>query len=669
MRFLLCRNERTNIVKRFLLRRNDKPDVERYTPLFIRNILSVLFFMTIIDVAAAGEIKYPVAEIPKELFENANAIIREWNYEIKIIDKGHAVYSEHKVITILNKSSEEEGNFVQMYNKLLKINNYNLSIYDASGQGIKYLKKSDFIDNSYNNEYSLYSDNRVIAYRPVVNTYPYTVEYNVDFDDYNLMFIPHWEPQREFNESVQSAMYKLTIPRGFGINKLSKNLTDSVIIREYNNEVEYLWKTKNLNALEYEPNSTGMGEISPLVKVVLSEFNVEGYDGSNDSWKMFGEFIYNLNKSKNILSDKTLAEIKSIVQKTNDKKEQVKLLYEYLQGKTRYVNISIGIGGYKPFDASVVDKVGYGDCKALSNYMKTLLDNCGINSYYVLINAGSNERDINMNFPSSQFNHATLCVPIEKDTIWLECTSQNNPFDYQGTFTANRHALLITPDGGELVETHKLKTENNMQIRKAEVNLNEMGNGSINMNTKFTGEKFDSAHWYYYENIDEQKKYLNKEITLSNYKIEKWNYTIDKSANPILNENIDLSITGYGTMTGKRMFLPLNLIHKVKSVSEFNRERKTSFVIHWGTIDIDSIEYNIPATMKVEFIPEMKEIKSEFGDYKSETKVNGNKIVYIRVFKQNNGKYPPEKYKEYIDFKKQIASADVEKLILLKNGE
>jgi len=52
------------------------------------------------------------------------------------------------------------------------------------------------------------------------------------------------------------------------------------------------------------------------------------------------------------------------------------------------VSIQIGIGGWQPFDASTVQRLSYGDCKALANYMKTLLEAVGLSANYCLVNAG-----------------------------------------------------------------------------------------------------------------------------------------------------------------------------------------------------------------------------------------------------------------------------------------
>jgi len=73
-------------------------------------------------------------------------------------------------------------------------------------------------------------------------------------------------------------------------------------------------------------------------------------------------------KAGDILSENSSRLIRDLIQDVTDDHLKVKKLYSYLQGRTRYFNIALGIGGLQPVDANVVDEVGYGDCKGLTNY-------------------------------------------------------------------------------------------------------------------------------------------------------------------------------------------------------------------------------------------------------------------------------------------------------------
>jgi transglutaminase-like putative cysteine protease len=117
------------------------------------------------------------------------------------------------------------------------------------------------------------------------------------------------------------------------------------------------------------------------------------------------------------------AEIQQITANCKTPLEKMEKIYGLLQQKTRYISVQLGIGGWQPFDATYVAEKGYGDCKALSNFTKAMLEVVGIPSYYTIIRAGENATEINPAFPANQFNHAILCVPLPKDlsakSLWV----------------------------------------------------------------------------------------------------------------------------------------------------------------------------------------------------------------------------------------------------------
>jgi hypothetical protein len=70
-------------------------------------------------------------------------------------------------------------------------------------------------------------------------------------------------------------------------------------------------------------------------------------------------------------------------------------------------------------------------------------------------------------------------VPFEKDTVWLECTSQYQPFGFLGDFTDDRDVLLITDESGKIAHTKIYKTEDNTQNRKIEAQIDSAGNAAV----------------------------------------------------------------------------------------------------------------------------------------------------------------------------------------------
>ena len=198
----------------------------------------------------------------------------------------------------------------------------------------------------------------------------------------------------------------------------------------------------------------------------------------------------------------------------------------------QHVSIQLGIGGFKPFDAAFVDLKKYGDCKALTNYMEAMLDAkfLGIVSYPALVNAEYNQQPVNPEFPHNSFTHVILCVPGNNDTTWLECTSKATVAGILGSFTENRNALLITPQGGKLVPTPKSNPAENTFHLTTKVNLKEDASGESESLLESKGEyKEEIIEYVLNEKKDDQKEYLVKRLGFS--QPDQFDLTADQNDN------------------------------------------------------------------------------------------------------------------------------------------
>ena len=408
---------------------------------------------------------------------------------------------------------------------------------------------------------------------------------------------------------------------------------------------------------------------TPTVMLAVNEFALDNYKGSTNSWKDFGQFIFELNRGRDHLPDDVVSKIKQMTSKANNDHEKIKILYSYLQHTMRYVSVTYGIGGWQPLDADYLSKNQYGDCKALSNYMMAMLAVVGIRSYPVLITAGTeNPHILTTDFVCSQFNHCILCVPFTKDTTWLECTSSDLPANYLSDFTQNRDALMITPQGGVLVHTPAYDTSVNLITRHGFVTCNDDGNLKIILSSTYTGESAnDLYHELMHDNDHDKEEYLHSKFQLASYSLDDYKYNrADTTGSMRIEENVALTATGMYTKSGSRSFLLLDIAPIPISIPEQDGDRKNEFYIAEAAAVADTFEVTIPDNSEIEFIPNPVSVSFPFGSYSYSIRRNNSNLTVSCKFTLNSGTYDAGQYGSYIKLL-SLAENRSHKKVVLKN--
>lgn len=610
---------------------------------------------------------YAVLFLPDSLKKNARAVIREDETILEIKSPSKAIERQHTVYTILGENADNLGGFVCDYDKFKSVNSVTLGLYDAMGKELKRVKKKEMEDRSYISEGTLMDDVRYKYYNFYYKVYPYTVTCDEEDEHNGLLFFPPWRPLLNSGISTQHSKYVIIAPKDYEVRYKPVNCDIKPVITTQGDKKIYTWEVSHLPARTTETAGPRWKEIAPHVLMAPSDFEAEGYKGSMNSWENFGKFIYQLRVGRDELPADVKKKVHELTDNLSDPHQKVYALYDFLQKNTHYISIQLGIGGWQPFPATYVATKRYGDCKALSNYMISLLKEAGITGKYVVIYGGRDEPPLVDDFPSMQGNHVITCVPMAKDTIWLECTSQTESPGYMGSFTGDRKAILVDETGGHIVNTPSYTSTDNVRIRVVSAAINPEGNLDAEVNTTYRGTRQEMPHRLMYETSnDELDKYLNDLFHLPTYKVEKSRYEEQKGAMPVIKEYLHVLSPNYANITGKRMFIAPNLFDKSTYRLPQDSVRRYDFVDDRAFRDVDSITIHIPAGYQPEAVPPDVNIDNKFGKYNVSVKVLPDKIIYYRHWEEAVARFPPSDYAALVKFYEQMYKTDHTRIVLVK---
>ena len=401
-----------------------------------------------------------------------------------------------------------------------------------------------------------------------------------------------------------------------------------------------------------------------MIYIVPVMYKFKEYHGDFTTWQNIGLWSAVLNAGRDTLSPEVTRQIRSMVDTIPDRKEKIKKLYTHLQKSTRYVGVKLGIGGQQPEEAGKVASLGYGDCKGLVNYMAAMLKAAGIPSLYTLVRAGPAAEPVQKDFPRDVFNHIILCVPDDKDTIWLECTNQTIPFGFLGSFTDDRDVLLITREGGILKHTPVYGKEINIQIRNADLTIDSSGQAFVDLKTSYRGLQYESVDDMLILPPEKQKERLLLRYTFPGIRILSFNCSVEGDRIPVAKESIRMSIRDFASISGNRVFVPFDRFIDPPGILKKDDDRVFDLVLHKTYCDIDTLRINLPVGYHIESIPASCMIKTSFGTLFSEVKEIDRQILVVRRFEREKGHFPASAYNNFVEFLRQVSKQDNKKLVI-----
>ncbi len=631
----------------------------------MRNIFIVVCLLAQQFGFAQDLFTYSSLTIPDSLKKDADAVYHLEEMEISIQSSSRMSIRSHTIVTLLNNKGEHHSHVRIGVDKFNKLDEISIKVYNSMGLEVKRYKKKDLnLEGAYDG-ITLATDDKYYELEFPVPDLPCTIETEYKLDLTGYIDIPTWT----FGSTTESfKTSRFIVKSKIPINYKIYNSQIKPVVTDEDGTTVYKWELNNCPVPIKEKRSYGSKVSLPWVDVSPTDFSYDGYQGSLTNWKEFGKWNYPFYEEVNPFAQERIDFFKNLIQPAATEKEKIAILYKYLQKETRYVGIQFGIGGFKPFPVAFAEKKKYGDCKGLTHYMKNILGAVGIKAYAALINSGVNEYPVDPAFASSKFNHVILCVPVEKDTVWLECTGKQTLPGVLGNSTENRNALLITENGGVLVNTPTSKSSNNQWLAKTNVQLFDDGGALTNSRIFVSGEFWDYIYAYTEsKSKDEIKKAL---VYAFGYK------TPDDLELKILGDSADGHIVQlklaysqlYDFKTGAKHFFPLHQYKLNDETIKPAETRKYDYLFDYPYIKTDSTIYSLTVNFKKENLPAGKEIKNEFVQYKNEVQIN-EETLELKVITQltlNKHIIPAKQFNEVANSFEAIKKDEGQKIVLKK---
>lgn len=455
----------------------------------------------LLSAAASVEEASPLAQERGGYYE-----YKEWETEIK--DRGFEMRVRARLV-ILSPRGDRFAGLGVVQDPFNRIDGLKIRVYDAAGKRVFEKKLKDMQKVcGFGASFMLYTNSCSYSIALPGPGYPYTIEYEYTQQSKSKFF---W--RQAFLQSylpVQRATYRLTTKVEQPGHYKVYGLDIEPQVEEDGDKTIYLFESTDIPPVPNEDRMPPEVQYPGRIAFSPHEFRFEDSEYGGFSWREVGNWY------RSLAADRYLADEQPAPLPDSDPRELARQAYDRVIDETRYVAVSIGIGGWQPHAAAETRDVGYGDCKDMTTLLVSYLRQAGIEAYPVLI-ATRGSAVIDPEFPTFNFNHLITAAIIEGDTLWMDPTCNLCPFGLIPDADQNVPVLLVTDTGGVILRTPESTAEENCCIRRTKLEIGEDYRVDLTAEWELSGVP---ALWleqmFSYSDDEERRRTLEKLLTAEN---------------------------------------------------------------------------------------------------------------------------------------------------------
>ena len=591
----------------------------------------------------------------------ASAVIEEHTATFTLNSETSGEWSVSTTVVVNDEKGMAAAEFFLYCDSFRTLKSFGGTVTPANGKVVK-LRMSDLERDAYSP--GLVDDGVTYGYSPsghfpLTVHYEYKVAYRGGFSSFPAFF-----PVETAEVSLREASYVLDVPAGYAVKYVSAR-TEFAKETVKNRDL-YRWTVKDFSPLVRESMMPPSEELLPYVYCSPESINLGGFPGMQRDWNELGKWLYSLQTNSLELSPEEVNAVRDLTAGCQTTLEKLSRLYAYLRERTRYVSIQLGIGGLKPIPAKEVSRVGYGDCKGLSNYLRALLAAVDVPSDYFIIS--TSQADLRDEYASvGQMNHAMLAVPVPElsDTAWVECTNPVVPLGYRHEDAAGHQVVLVKESGGELLRIPSYPDSLSLVRQVFEVNLFSSGSAEISARRELFLDYVEGYLTFRDQRPQRQISRLTQNLKIQAEDVQvgaiQDNFadyaTLGKAFVPEMQIPYSFRTGSYASVSGDRLFVPVNPYAQAISIQKSARvnDLYQRGVSRWE----ECVKVQIPMGYRAESIPAPVVLDTEWGRMESQVTLSpgGTEMEVRQTFTIKAFRAPASSYASFRDFARAVNRA------------
>ncbi len=510
------------------------------------------------------------------------------------------------------------------------------------------------------------------------------VGYEFEIEEHPLFLQDIWSFQEM--DPVRESRYSLQLPPGWEFKASWLNHSEVQPTSAGNNT--WQWTVRDLQGIRKEPFMPPLRGVEG--QMIVSFFTSSGGPSLNTNidWAMLGKWYSNLVGERVDASPDIKQQVAKLSAAKTTQLQKMQAIGDFVQHDIRYVAIELGIGGFQPHSAPDVFSHHYGDCKDKATLVRSMLREIGVESFHVVIN--DSRGSVTSDMPAHNgFNHvitaiqlpdglndpslvATMQHPKLGRLLFFDPTNDLIPFGQLPGYLQANYGLLVTLDGGELIELPQQPSAMNSIQRTAKLTLDSTGMLKGEVKEVRLGQRASSERWRLRtvtKDVDRIKPI--EELlsgSLGNFHITHATLLNVQQTDQPFGFNYSFESQNYAKNAGDLLLVRPRVIgNKSMGFLETKEPRKFAIELEEPTRDTDAFEITIPAGYAVDDIPPPVDVDYGFASYHSKTEVKGNVVGYTRTFEVKELSVPVSKADDLKKFYR-IVAGDERNTVVLKHA-